>query len=1041
MKSGEGQQSNIKDAEEQERTEQKGESEEREESEEGKEAEEAKEAKERKELTKPKKPKKSKKLKKLKESKEPKKPKEPTESKQVNESKETDESIESRESQKAKKLGSVETEEQNTHARRIEAEQPDPEHPNEIVGEKDQQNSNAMSESNLENNPEDDNNNLSISKGPFESHQLIQNLPSNLEYTCFEAYDENVYLGTKTGDLLHYFEIEQHNYMLVSQTKFDDESNHPIKKIILLPMIERALVLCDNVLVVFLLPEFAPAPNTIKVRGVSDLAVRNYSDQFNYYKFYVTKEDSIKLLKISPQAINITQSYNFGLIKRACAYEYTLMTAKANTYEIINLKDSTIIPLFRVSETDAPLKPIITNFSVDEFLVTTGGNSNKDSSIVFVVNSDGEISHGTMVLNEYPEEILVEYPYMLIQFGSSRVEVYRISPNSEPQLVQKMTAKHSSLGMCRTSKLFNNFEQKEVREKVTNKLRLVPLLKGGHSFKIESETAYVDQIFEERSSLALYGTFGVDLLVKNSPVLEFDQYDESEIDKLEAYLTEIGKASLSNFEQVERNFLETMLMLLLILHCKNIDEILIKKWCSSADEIDITLLFYLLDLPMHEEIWVFNGLVEFIEKLRSLNLLNKCNDIVKLLKFTKNELLASKIKNSIKSYNSLILMTDMNILRLQLQANDNDINVEDFEESSLEEITAIVEENSQDHLELLLKIYERRGMLKELINVLKKRKDVGRILYYLKKNAKNLPSTYKPEYLAEDLMFAIDATPLLNRSLIQEALNILQSARTDSRELLSKTGNNTRAKVFIIEEIGARSPDDKEFLINFYMAKMQEALQDGNIWDLFATFAAEYTQDMSYTKCSIADFLLIKLEHNDKCQSFVNFYRSIKDLCLQDDEERLLRSVVAQVKSFDDTNMLILLFISGNEANEEFLTEQQLLQAYLSFNDFLSIEKYVTESNILEVLRHYNGLPRGLDSLKLTRQMLKRNLHCIRNEETLAAILEEIPREYSLQPLFHVICTLLKRIDDEKRESELYKALLKDENTTYKTICTKILNE
>ncbi|SJM83399.1 related to Vacuolar protein sorting-associated protein 3 [Zygosaccharomyces bailii] len=888
---------------------------------------------------------------------------------------------------------------------------------------------------------ESNENELEISKGPFEKHELIRFLPSNLEYTCFEAYDENVYLGTKTGDLLHYFEIERHNYMLVSQTKLDDELDHPITKIILLPHIERALVLCNSILVVFLLPEFAPAPNTPKFKGVADVTIRNYSSQFKCYKFYAMKEDSIKLLKISSHGINVAQTFDYKLVKKACSYHYTLMTAKLNNYEIINLRDSTVTPLFQISESEAPLKPIITKFNEGEFLVTTGGGSETDSSIVFVVNSDGEISHGTMVLDEYPEEVIVEYPYVLITFGSNRLEVYKVSPNSEPQVVQKMVLKNSPLGLCRTSKVFNNFERKTMRERVIDKLRLVPLLGINHSFRIDSETAYIDQIFEEKSSLAVYGKFGIDLLIKNSPVLEFDQYGEPEIDKLEEYLIETSKTTLSHLEQSERTFLETLLLLLVMLHCSIINEEYVKKWCSMADEIDIKLLFYLLDLSVHGDIWVCNGLVKFIERLKSLNLINKCSDIVKLLRFMKNELRASKIKNSTKNYSNLVLMIDVNILKVQLQGNDNDILVEDFEEHSLEEITAIVEERSHEHTELLLKIYQRRGMLQEIINLLKKKKDIDRIFEFLTNNAKNLPPTYKPEDLTEDLMFAIKEASQLNKSLVKEALKILSLAQVEPSELLNKTGNNTRIKVFIIEEVGARSPDDKEFLVNFYMAKLQETLQDGNIWDLFAAFAAEYTKDMNYTKCSIAEFLQIKLTHNKQCQSFVEFYQNIRDLCLHDQEDRLLRSVVSQVKSFDCNHMLTLLFLPEGQVREEFLTAHQAFEAYLSFNDFLGIEKYVTETNILEVLKHYNELPRGIDSLKLTKLLLKRNMHCIRGEGTLIAILTLLPCEYSFQPFFDVVYDILKRLDDEKRQLELQKAILKDENATFKTIYTTVSNE
>lgn len=879
---------------------------------------------------------------------------------------------------------------------------------------------------------------LQVEEGPFEKHTLIPNLLPELDYSCFEAYDENIYLGTKSGDLLHYFEIERQNYMLVSRTKFNEESSKPISKIILLPHIERALVLCDDVLVVFLLPEFAPVPNTRKMKGVLDVTLRNYSSQFNVYKFYAIQEESIKMLKISSQSISRIQKFDFKHINKASAIDHTLLVSKLNRYEMINLKDSTTLPLFPISETEAPLKPIITKFSDNEFLVTTGGGSEDDNSIVFVVTSTGEISHGTIVLGKYPTDIVVEYPYVVANLNRRQIEVFKLSPNAEPQVVQKMSSNGSDLGLCWSSKVFNNFEQTQTKGRVIEKLRLVPLCEGNHEFRIESELAHINEIFEEESSLVIYGKFGIELLVKRSPVLEFEQYGEGEIDKLDDYLEETKSLNLSKLQRMERDYVITMFLILVILHSKSINEEIAEAWCSRADRVDIKLLFYLLDLKLYGELWVCNGLTKLIEQLKSLSLINKCNDVVKLLKFIKLKMESPELKSSIKDHSNVIKMTDVNILQRQLIEGDDKIDVGSFEEKSLEDITAIVEESSEERLELLLSLYQRRNMFQEITSLLKKKEDIKRMLEFLGKNAQDLPDQYKADNLADDLLFIINRSSQLDKNLIKDVLKVLSSAQVDPSELLNKAGCNTKIKVFVIEEIGSRSSDDKEFLINFYMAKLQEALQDGNVWDCFAEFAAEYTQDLNYTKCGIAEFLPIKLRHNERCTDFTKYFQNIKNLCTQDEGDRLLRSVITQVKVFDVNHMLTILFMPEDEINKEFLTKQDMFNAFLSFNDFLGIEKFINEDTFLEVLRHYNALPRGPASLQLTVQLLKRNLYCVRDETTLINLLREIPQEYSFKPLFEVIGSALRKIDDLKKELELQKALLKDKNTINNTILTDI---
>ena len=104
---------------------------------------------------------------------------------------------------------------------------------------------------------------------------IIEKLPTGIQISTIEAYDEHIYIGTQSGDLLHYFEIEVGNYLLVSRIKFDNDSsndkNSPISKILLIPRIDKACILCNSKLVLFLLPELEPVPNLASVDTVNEI--------------------------------------------------------------------------------------------------------------------------------------------------------------------------------------------------------------------------------------------------------------------------------------------------------------------------------------------------------------------------------------------------------------------------------------------------------------------------------------------------------------------------------------------------------------------------------------------------------------------------------------------------------------------------------------------------------------------------------------------------------------------------------------------------
>lgn len=109
------------------------------------------------------------------------------------------------------------------------------------------------------------------------------------------------------------------------------------------------------------------------------------------------------------------------------------MVSKLNSYELINLKSSQVIPLFRISETDEDLEPIITSFNEQsEFLVCSGGGSYDSGAMALVVNHHGDIIKGTIVLKNYPRNVIVEFPYIIAESAFQSVDIYSALPVKNP---------------------------------------------------------------------------------------------------------------------------------------------------------------------------------------------------------------------------------------------------------------------------------------------------------------------------------------------------------------------------------------------------------------------------------------------------------------------------------------------------------------------------------------------------------------------------------------------------------------------------------
>lgn len=874
-----------------------------------------------------------------------------------------------------------------------------------------------------------------IEKGPFQTVQLIDSLPSEMEYVQCEAFDQNIYLGTSTGDLLHYFEIEPRNYILVSHTKFNSDLSVPIDKILLLPNIERALVLSNETLVLFLLPEFAPAPNTISLNGITDIALRGYSSSSKSYKFYAAQAESIKLLRVSASAITLVKNFDFGSVTRMVAQGHHIALAKQNDYEVLDLKTMKVIPLFRVSEVNAPLRPVVAQFKKEQFLVATGGGSYDDSSMALVVNHNGDIVNASIVLDNYPSSVIVEYPYLIVRFQPNRVSIYRLE--DELKLTQKITTKDLKLRVAKTSKNFSGFERPEVKERVVDMIRRVPLVGNANQLKIENEKVMIEEIFEERCSTVLYGSFGVHLLIRPPPVLVFGEHNEAGMRAIEEYLGQTDQPYQSKFKLLESQYLHSLLLLLEVLHNPKIDLTLVRKWCSTSNVFDVRLLLYVLGFQIYGTLWISNGLIDLIEKLKALKLHHKCDDLESLLRSTKNLFEKNSAERSNGDYQNLVKTLDVNIFKLELDKEQNDIDMAIFHEDSLAEIMHIIEANKNIRRDLLLQVMQRRGLFNEIIELLKKERETEKLLKFLQESGDKLPSSYGLQII-DDVLFIIEHEQQLNKKLISQIIDLLSTLKADPRELLERLDGNARAKVLIIQELGPKDANDRQFLFDYYIAKMQEFLQDSDIQKIFKDYAEAYSQDASYAKCTVKEFFIIKLKNNRRFWGFLENYQTLKALWQEECDSSLMKLILSKIETFDIDNIIAVLFLPDGEEARNFIANDKLLEIFISFNDFMRIEQLLGKDNIIRVLNHYASFGKRQQSSALVTKLLGRNINLLQDEATLISVITHLPSDYNFEALFCFLFPILKRIGSETKELELQKVLLKNQISAYNHFMKRI---
>lgn len=604
----------------------------------------------------------------------------------------------------------------------------------------------------------DDSNNSVYHSGSFETEgklfcicPLIENIPEDYEYTCIEYHEKHIYLGTKCGVLLHYYELDSGNFMLISELKFDETKQSSIDKITLLPNIERALVLSENKLKMFLLPEFAPFSTIPSILNIVDFSIVEYIKQNRSYICFLYTKNLVKEVNITNKDIKVIKKFEIHSIQKAVVTENSskLLAAIDNSYAIVDLEAQRTSPLFKISEQkEEQLIPVIARFGKTEFLVTCGIGQ-EESSMGIIVNENGDITQGTIVFEKYPNSVIVDYPYVFAETNNSKsVYIYMMKENEEPNVLQTVAHGQEEIHVYKSSKIIS------IRPPFINalveKLRYVPLMAEVIQFREDQEKAYVERAANIECNTLIFGTCGIFCLCLHPAILNIKSYGEEGIPFIEETIA--LKHNGSKLMELQDSYFKTLYVLMLTFHRESIDNDLIDIWLRYVESADIRLLIYLCGFKIYGDLWIPNGLLVFVQKLHSLHLIHKCKDITSTVLYLKARLLAN-YKDVLKDSTNVLLSLDMILLSSDLAKRS--VNVNCYEPSSYSEIAKELEVQQDTYSEELLTIYLFQSRITDVISILRD-KDPKRLIKYLTEHASELPEDYLEGHIMKDICLSLE---------------------------------------------------------------------------------------------------------------------------------------------------------------------------------------------------------------------------------------------------------------------------------------------
>lgn len=474
--------------------------------------------------------------------------------------------------------------------------------------------------------------------GPYKLVNLyIQEpmLDEEAKITTIESWENNIYIGTSRGQIIHYYKIDDtQGYIQISKQWIHQSKRNPIRKLLILSEIGKVCVLYGKQLTCLSLPELSPA-NIGKVKDINDIGF-NWSDlilhdnkldnkfvkkhSFNdegYCQLIAFTSSSIRILRIFKDSIRLHKDIPFedGILRGVQNGSFVPIAVKNNQYDLIDIGDSKMIPLFPIFTNDQlAIEPQMAVLNDAEFLLVSGGQHANDQSMGMCINTKGDITRTTLSWDEYPHDLIIDFPYVIAVCGEKRRRVCIHSLHDLKEVAQIDVPFGINI-----SQVFKIFKMKD--SSMVEKRTIGPFISQMDNDDIERITVEFDKANRTNlveTSILVYDDFGKDFQLLQP------------ISKIDRWLNTYNRCSVSESQFVfdklmdelkgsrsEDKFLISLLGLFSLKF--GLTNQLFEIWYGNYKFIDPRILIYVMEkggIDFKSSVWAFNGLFEIIEDLK-----------------------------------------------------------------------------------------------------------------------------------------------------------------------------------------------------------------------------------------------------------------------------------------------------------------------------------------------------------------------------------------------------------------------------------------
>lgn len=787
--------------------------------------------------------------------------------------------------------------------------------------------------------------------------KVISDVVPELQTKLISLYNnEHIFLAGEDGnDIFHYIK-DGSSYILLFKHDYEDyktsEDEHvKIKKI---KSIDDAntmvMLLSDGNLKSFILPDLI---------YVNDSDIKDVDD-FEYIGkniILVRKSGDLKMCEITNNKIIEQKWLNLKGI-------YQMSSAKKidkNKHEVLLVDDKKELKYLTVEtgkKNKFELKDVIINkrdgnikiYNIDLFFLYAVFVQNEQSSWIYF------ISHGELEVKkefEFSDEFMalnVVDCHAFIEFKNSKIKI---------NLLTFQLEEFSSLPtnfLTVDNKLQLGWKDVEQLDKEGTYLKdFENKYKKVNIYKNTSVNQLAIDVQKEHEKLLLVNNFVIEsdqvilnesmnLLIPERMSSFIKNFDMESIQLCDLVYNLLGNVPKNVIIDLEMQYTCYYKLLLITFHNESINNDVIKSWVDLTvrDKIDIKVFFYLLGFEVFGDIWIYNGLIKIVDKLKLLKLESKIDDKLQLLKDLIVLFMNDDFKSKIYDFYHVKKSLTFEFVKTISRINDFDeveelMNYVDFETFG-EELITTYENIKSDYI--LYALYKYKHSYQKCFLILKDNEQFEKFEHTLVEKLEDVKDN--EEFIGYFVALCNNLTHLENR-LLKRATQLITEDSKNAKSIITNI-NNESIKNELIEKIKDLSTIDDgllEYVITFYLNKIDNYfIKDKVIFEKYSKALQTYRDDNDIEgKTTLKNYLVDIMKSDSLGESLINDILSKFTHKLSLIEDKI-------DERFQDHMYIKTLF--GFDGNIDY---------YLEMNDFIMISEDIQKDNnlLFKVLDYYKG--------------------------------------------------------------------------------------